>query len=469
MANDPTYIYSDGSIVTFKRVGPKNSALLKYGETIDESFGIIKGKTIEGAQSLTSDISILAEELIIGYNSQRASFGFQPITLSKINELPTPPSITEVNPTLPLPSPPVVPSPSPPTTVNTSNEGKFKLDNSSLNNDPTKIPLFGNPSNIKIKKEGYKTESIPIQKGDGTYKENLGVIKLTPTQQQLKLDKLKLSQLSIPEIEFMSLEKKDWKYFLQDQLNSQIINIKKTLIPVVIGLVAEFGISKATEMLGEKLDDLKSCPNQNKLKEIIKRKNKLVKILNDILKIVETSLKAAGITLGVITALDIAVKLLKNTPIPPPIDPTGIINQQKNINTPKIEKILELTKKISSSTLSILVILRQNLVLVLDLLKMLDGLIQDCYPEAEQSDLRAELLELTKEQSPTSPLVTNVNGFEMGVENEKTTSTLKRKRAIARNKQGIVMLKGEYSYSSIDQILIDELSFYIQTNNLKAD
>ena len=101
---------------------------------------------------------------------------------------------------------------------------------------------------------------------------------------------------------------------------------------------------------------------------------------------------------------------------------------------------------------------------------MLDGLIQDCYPEAGQSDLRAELLELTKEQSnQESPLVTNVNGFEMGVETEETTSTLKRKRAIARNKQGIVMLKGEYSYSSIDQILIDELSFYIQTNNLKAD
>tara|TARA_R110002012_G_scaffold41725_3_gene114024 strand:+ start:1336 stop:2742 length:1407 start_codon:yes stop_codon:yes gene_type:complete len=468
MANDPTYIYSDGSIVTFKRVGPKKSALLKYGETIDESFGIIKGKTIEGAQSFTSDLSILAEEIIIGYNSNRNSLGFQSVFLERIEKLPTPPSNEETNPT-PPPPPENITDP-PPTTVNTSNEGKFKLDNSSLNNDPTKISPTGNPSNIKIKKEGYKTEIIPIQKGDGTYKENLGVIKLTPTQQQLKLDKLKMSQLSIPEIEFMSLEKKDWKYFLQDQLNSQIINVKKTLIPVVISLIAEFGISKAQEMLGEKLDELKSCPNENKLKEIVKRKNKLVKTLNDILKIIETSLKVAGITQGVITVLDVAVKLLKNTPIPPPIDPSGVISQQKDVNTPKIETILELSKKINGSVLSILVVLRQNLILVLDLLKMLDGLVQDCYPEAKQSDLRAELLELTKEQSnQQSPLIINVNGFEMGVENEKTTSTLKRKRAIARNKQGIVMLKGEYSYSSIDQILIDELSFYIQTNDLKAD
>ena len=57
----------------------------------------------------------------------------------------------------------------------------------------------------------------------------------------------------------------------------------------------------------------------------------------------------------------------------------------------------------------------------------------------------------------------------MGVETEKTNSTLKRRRAIAKNKQGVVMLKGEYSFSSIDQILIDELVFYIQQNNLKAD
>ena len=57
----------------------------------------------------------------------------------------------------------------------------------------------------------------------------------------------------------------------------------------------------------------------------------------------------------------------------------------------------------------------------------------------------------------------------MGVETENSPNTLKRRRAIARNKQGVVMLKGDWSFSSIDQILIDELVFYIQQNNLKAD
>jgi hypothetical protein len=46
--------------------------------------------------------------------------------------------------------------------------------------------------------------------------------------------------------------------------------------------------------------------------------------------------------------------------------------------------------------------------------------------------------------------------------------SLKRRRAIAKNKQGVVMLKGEWSFSSIDQILIDELVFYIQTKQFKS-
>ena len=49
-----------------------------------------------------------------------------------------------------------------------------------------------------------------------------------------------------------------------------------------------------------------------------------------------------------------------------------------------------------------------------------------------------------------------------------TNEELKRRRAVARNSQGIIMLQGEPSYSSNDQILIDELVFYIQQNDLKA-
>ena len=57
----------------------------------------------------------------------------------------------------------------------------------------------------------------------------------------------------------------------------------------------------------------------------------------------------------------------------------------------------------------------------------------------------------------------------MDIETEKTEKTLKRKRAIAKDPGGVTVLKGEWSFSSVDQILIDELVFYIESNNLKAD
>ena len=51
---------------------------------------------------------------------------------------------------------------------------------------------------------------------------------------------------------------------------------------------------------------------------------------------------------------------------------------------------------------------------------------------------------------------------------ENTGNDLRRRQAVARNSQGIIMLQGDPSYSSNDQILIDELVYYIQQNKLKA-
>jgi hypothetical protein len=46
--------------------------------------------------------------------------------------------------------------------------------------------------------------------------------------------------------------------------------------------------------------------------------------------------------------------------------------------------------------------------------------------------------------------------------------SLIKRQAIAKDSKGIIVLKGEPSFSASDQILIDELAFYITNNNLKA-
>ena len=39
---------------------------------------------------------------------------------------------------------------------------------------------------------------------------------------------------------------------------------------------------------------------------------------------------------------------------------------------------------------------------------------------------------------------------------------------MGKKAQGIVMVKGDQSFSADDTVLINELAFYIQSNNLKA-
>jgi len=344
---------------------------------------------------------------------------------------------------------------------------------------------------ILITSPGYESMEITPYKGDGTAKTDLGVIVLTSTTEGLEQDKIKASQLNTDQIKKISKGEKTADYYTQERLSNQINTIKTTLLPTVLTLIAGFGVTKASNLAAQNQDkildavkNISTCPTQLELTSIINKKNKLVKQLNNILKSINNTTKALGITGGVIEALDIAYNVLKNLPIPSSTGVLGVPGLPINVilaiqdNKDKIDKLINKLKKINTSILSILVLLRQVLLQVIQLLNLLDKLVEKCYSDANQDpytnqeQISAELTLLTNEQSnQTSPIITDVNGFTMGVETEPQISTLsiKRRRATATNKQGVIMLTGEWSFSSIDQILIDELVFYIQTNDLRAD
>ena len=85
--------------------------------------------------------------------------------------------------------------------------------------------------------------------------------------------------------------------------------------------------------------------------------------------------------------------------------------------------------------------------------------------------INQELLDLAEEEEDDgNPIISSTNGFFFSVETDDSNpvGTLKRRRAIAKDARGVTLLKGELSFSSSDQVLIDELIFYIQQNNLKA-
>lgn len=340
--------------------------------------------------------------------------------------------------------------------VSTDIEGNFTISGD--------IPESGSLS-MNIIALGYQAIEPPLYKGDNTLKTDLGVLQLQPIVTSLTQDKIKSTQLNKDQIKEISRGKKDLAYYAEEKLSNQVNTLKNTLIPSIMTMVAAFGVTKLSDYKPEQLPKLLNqsfCPTQVELTNLINRKNKLVKQLNNSLKIIDTTTKTLGITGGIIQALEIALKFQAAITVPVPPAVTEIIKV--------LDKRISQLKSVNAGILSILVILRQVLTQALQLLNLLDKLVEKCYPNADQERVSLELTALTTQQSTQlSPVVTNVNGFEMGVETENSPNTLKRRRAIARNKQGVVMLQGEWSFSSIDQILIDELVFYIQQNDLKAD
>jgi hypothetical protein len=363
----------------------------------------------------------------------------------------------------------------------TNNKGEFSIKHPDLTDtrfDPAKFPL-----NFKLRNYGPYT-TIPY-KSDGTLKPDLGIITLNPLQSNLQKEIQKLFKFPDSVVEEYNTKDVTVDFKVQKKLNTSIDTLKGIVVPLLLTLIAAYGISKVEDLIKkyeidpqaalDEIKDLITCPTQVEMDRLIATKNKLVKKINNTLTIINKTTETLAKSQQIINIAQITLPptevLLNTTPTSVAGVPIlfGVISGLQKLIT-FLNQNIDKFSYINSTTLAILNLLKGVLTQVLSLLKILDLLTQYCYPNAGQERISTELTALTVQQSTQlSPVVTNVNGFEMGVETENTANTLKRRRALARNKQGVVMLKGEWSFSSIDQILIDELVFYIQQNDLKAD
>ena len=211
--------------------------------------------------------------------------------------------------------------------------------------------------------------------------------------------------------------------------------------------------------------------------------------LNNVYKtiIANTAIAAAFLVLanvlrGVRLSLD-ALPFPQAIGVPPAKDFGGLIFSQPYSASAKLQRINEQLEELSANNkelnkaiLTNLIFVIAGLATVVVILKAIDGLIQECAEEngnteVELDVINQELLDLAEEgEEDGNPIIPNINGFELSVEtdNSNPVGTLKRRFAVAKDTRGITLLKGEPSFSSSDQILIDELVFYIQQNNLKA-
>jgi hypothetical protein len=240
--------------------------------------------------------------------------------------------------------------------------------------------------------------------------------------------------------------------------------IQNRLFPLALSLLLAFGITKLAQK------NQKICPTRNLLLNNIAKRNRIVKQLNQIFVSIAINSAIAAAVLFISNQFKAGRLQISTLPVPTPLYPiTATLQQVDNI----LKEFEEQNKELNKQILIALVFLIASLIIILSLLKGIDELTQECAQEEgiDLEPISQELLDLTSEANEEGVVSVNqINGFTLEVQamDQNAVGSLKRRQAVGKNSQGIILVKGDPSFSSSDQILINELAFYIQSNNLKA-
>jgi hypothetical protein len=263
-------------------------------------------------------------------------------------------------------------------------------------------------------------------------------------------------------------------------------NIKKKLIPFIIKLLVPFGMIAVQAVVSNiplaNIKDQVLCPRQDKILELIKKRNKLVRQINSIYSKINKVQKSLNITNSIITGLQAGIAVIELIPYPatgvpplglPPLT-TGVIEKTGSAKD-KLKELLKQAKIVINILTLTTAAFGAVLGILLRLLNSLDALIQEC---SESQDvpfetINAELNTLVN----TSTGLSNSNvvqatqedntykGFTLELKLDETNSIkYPRRFAQALTKTGVPVLKTDSSFASDPQVLLDQLKFIIDSN-----
>lgn len=326
---------------------------------------------------------------------------------------------------------------------------------------------------------------------------DVGRITLQSTELNLEKEEAKILQ-QVQEIENLEIELAGkrglpFEVRLTNIFNKQKENLKRTLFPAILGIIAAFGPNVVHSILGGKINPLddKVCPTKEELELAIRKRNQLVRQLNNIYKIVRTISKILGVTSALIFGLKIALRLGQILSAIPttPITPFGLKAFYSGL-TESAFKGIDKKLEIAGIAVTILTIVAATigatLAAIIRLLESLDFMIQDCAQQInDQGEFTVSFVEINNELNsfvdPTTGKTEDIinpltnepypyKGFTFEIKVDTSQNFQYPKRyAIARNVQGIQVLRSESSFASSPEILIEELKFVIDRDNLRAD
>jgi hypothetical protein len=231
-----------------------------------------------------------------------------------------------------------------------------------------------------------------------------------------------------------------------------------------------------TQVQGEVLKILKKfsnqCPDSKELQQIITTRNTLIKHIDSFQKRVnkfsttskklDSSVKVAKTTIQIITAI----------PIPTAVAgagiPISILTKYSNALI-KLNKTVDSLESESAAIKTLIASISPQLTGLRTRLQSIDNAIEQCAKQTQggsQTDLQSILATAQPKENTGSEGIPNESyqykGYVLGIVQDLNSPKIAPKRfATATDNRGIVVLRGQSSFSSSTQVLLDEIKFRI--------
>jgi hypothetical protein len=256
------------------------------------------------------------------------------------------------------------------------------------------------------------------------------------------------------------------------------IELAQSSLPLILTYAQQLNIDPN----GENLPDV--CPSTDIINNILPPLNNIITTLNTTSETFNKIQKYLTLlNAGVVTSLNIAKTINTTLPILQaaiqaiPIPPGALVGTysvltyiKENIllgedGTPRLPPI---AAGVGSAGIGITIFIS-----VLDsitaVIKKIISLIQICLPQASINTLSDTINNITNSTNQTNnPTQTLYQGFIINIEEKDYSPTVKQRRAVGQNYQGITLITTPYSFTTNPQTLINELKFIIDRDKLKA-
>ena len=259
------------------------------------------------------------------------------------------------------------------------------------------------------------------------------------------------------------------------------------VIPGLTEILNKFGIDNIEEQINGEGIDLESlkqefCPTKPELDRLVLKRNNLVDYLNGVgvtldrlATTVEFGAGIASLLQGLITRIKqgqtLANIAMSFIPFALPGAVPAIINTAGNIadkltfkddGTPRLPPLTIVASAVSAPISAVQQIIQK----VVTILGQVDILISLCDPNAILTDASKTI----KDTATISALSDDgtYKGFRLEIETKKYTDTVNQNRAVGKNNSGVILIATEYSFASNPNVLINELKFIIDRDDLKA-